>query len=203
MLDHEDDHENEKCEQQIFHRAEVLRGVAAAEGVDADRNERQTDAQNDRTGDDRGEEPAQRLEEEAENGFKQTAEDGRAHDSAVSDNAAAHGRRNAVEYADEARAGAHDDRNLAADGSDGEQLDERYHTCDKHRVLKYADLKIRELTACDAARAHDDEQRRQVADKHGENVLKSERNGPGQRHFGVEIMRRIRRNSCLLHTHTP
>ena len=203
VLDHEDHHEYEKCEQQIFHRAEVLRGVAAAEGIDADRDQRQADTQNDRAGDDRREKPAQRLEEEAEHGFKQTAENGRAHDRAVGDHAAAHRRRNAVEHADKARARAHDDRNLAADRADGEQLNERYHARNEHRVLKDADLKIRELAACNAARAHDDEQRREVADEHGENVLESERNSSCQRHFGVEIVRRIHRNSFILHTHTP
>ena len=83
------------------------------------------------------------------------------------------------------------------------KLNERYHARNEHRVLKDADLKIRELAACNAARAHDDEQRREVADEHGENVLESERNGSCQRHFGVEIVRRIHRNSFILHTHTP
>lgn len=100
---------------------EILRGVAAAEGIDADRDQRQTDTQHDRAGNDRRKEFAQRLEEKAKYRLKQAAENGRAHNRAIRNHTAAHSSRNAVEHADKARACTHDDRHLAADRADGKQ----------------------------------------------------------------------------------
>ena len=202
MLDDQNNHQHEQRQQQIFHRAEILRGVAAAEGIDADRDQRQTDTQHNRAGNDRRKEFAQRLEEKAKYRLKQAAENGRAHNRAIRNHTAAHGSRNAVEHADKTRACTHDDRHLAADRADGKQLHQRYHAGHEHRVLQNAYLQVRELAACNAARTHDDEQRRQVADEHRKNVLQSQRNLARQRHFCLKIVRCVHRN-FLLHTHTP
>ena len=99
LADDQNNHQHEQRQQQIFHRAEILRGVAAAEGIDADRDQRQTDTQHDRAGNDRRKEFAQRLEEKAKYRLKQAAENGRTHNRAIRNHTAAHGSRNAVEHA--------------------------------------------------------------------------------------------------------
>ena len=102
MLEEQDDHQHENCQQQVFHRAKVLCTVAAAERVDADGDQRQADGQHDRAGNDRGEQLAQRLEEDAEDALKDAAQNGRAHNGTIGHDAAAHGSRHTVEHAQEA-----------------------------------------------------------------------------------------------------
>lgn len=62
MLADQDDDQHKDGEQQVFDRAEILRGVAAAEGVYTDRNQAQTDGKHHRAGNDRGQQLAQRLQ---------------------------------------------------------------------------------------------------------------------------------------------
>ena len=187
VLEEKDHCENEEREKKIFKRTEVLGVVTAAEGVDADGDQAQTDGKNDRTRYDSGEEFSQRLDEEAENAFKETADDRSAHDGAVSDNAAAHGFGNALENADKAGGRTHNDRNITADRTDGEELDQRNDTRYEHSVLEQVELEGREFTAGKTARTGDDDKRCQVADEHGENVLKTERDRLFQRHFAIHL----------------
>ena len=90
MLADQDDDQHKDGEQQVFDRAEILRSVAAAEGVYADRDQAQTDGKHHRAGNDRGQQLAQRLQKEAQHCLKQAANQGRAHDRAVGQYAAAH-----------------------------------------------------------------------------------------------------------------
>ena len=188
MLEEEDNHQHEDGQQQVLHGAEVLGCIAAAKGVDAHRDQRQTDGQHHRACDHRGEELAQGLEEEAQHRFEQAAQNGRAHNGAVGQHAAAHGSRHAVENAEEAGRGAHDDGNLTAHGADGKQLHQRDHTGHEHGVLQQTDLKVGEFTARQTACARDDEQRGQVADEHGKYMLQAQRNGLSKGHLRVKLV---------------
>ena len=191
VLEEQDDHQHEDGQQQVLHGAEVLGCVAAAEGVDTDRDQRQTDGQHDRARDHRGEELAQGLEEEAQHGFEQAAQDGRTHDGTIGQHTAAHGSRDAVEHAQEAGAGAHDDGDLTADRADGKQLHQRDDAGHEHGVLQQADLQVSELAARQTAGARDDEQRGQVADEHGEHMLQAQRDRLAKGHLGFEVVSRL------------
>ena len=79
---------------------------------------------------------AQRLQEETQNTFKQAANDGSAHNGTVSDHAAAHGGSNGVENAQKAGGSTHNDGNIAANGADGEQLNQSNDTGYQHCVLQ-------------------------------------------------------------------
>ena len=146
---------------------------------------------------------AQGLEEDAQHALEQAAQNGCAHHSAVGRDAAAHGGRDAVEDAEEARAGAHDDGHLAADRAKAVQLHQRDDARHEHGVLQQAHLQVCKLTACDAAGAGDDEQRGEVAHEHGENVLQAQRDGVAQRHLRLEIICRIFQFSALYHILAP
>ena len=114
MLEEQDHHQHEHGQQQVFRGTEVLGCVAAAKGVDTHGDQGQTDGQHHRTGDHRGEELAQGLEEEAQHSLKQAAQNGSAHDGTVGQHTAAHGSSHTVEHAQEAGAGAHDNGDLTA-----------------------------------------------------------------------------------------
>ncbi len=58
----------------------------------------QTDGKHHRAGNDRGQQLAQRLQKEAQHGLKQAADQGRAHDCAVGQYAAAHRSCDTAEY---------------------------------------------------------------------------------------------------------
>ena len=146
-----------------------------------------------------GEEPPQRLQEEAQHCFKQAADDGRAHNGPIGDNTAAHSSGNAVEYPDKAGGGTHDDGNLAADGANGKQLHQRNDPRHQHGVLKQAQLQIGKLTPRDTAGAGDDQQRGQVAHEHSQHMLQSQRDGLTQGHFPVQPERRF--GQCVPRLH--
>ena len=203
MLEEQDDHQHEQCQQQVFHRAEVLGFVAAAEGVDAYRNQRKADGKHHRAGDHRREEPAQRLQEEAQHAFKNTADDGCAHNRTIGQHTAAHRAHNAVEHANKAGAGAHDNRYCTAHGSDGEQLHQRDDTCHEHGALQQGDLQVCKLAACNAAGAGNDQQRGQVAHEHGADVLQAQRDGLTQGHFGFKLISRFFKLDFLQKFHSP
>ena len=188
MLEEKDDHQHEEGQQQIFHRAEILGFVAAAEGVDAHRDQGKTDGKHHGAGDDGGEQLAQGLEEDAQHALKDAAQNGGAHDGTVGRHAAAHGGSHAVEDAQKARRRAHDDGHLAAHGADAVQLHQRDDAGHEHGVLQQAHLQIGKLAACNAAGAGDDQQRGQIAHKHGENVLQAQRDGVLQRHFCLKLI---------------
>ena len=203
VLEEQDDHQHEQCQQQVLHRAEVLGLVATAEGVDTYRNQRKTDGKHHRAGNHRREEPAQRLQEKAQHAFKNTADDGCAHDRAIGQHTAAHRAHNAVEHANKAGTGTHDNRYCAAHGSDGEQLHQRDDTCHEHGALQQGDLQVRKLAACNAAGAGDDQQRGQVAHEHGADVLQAQRNGLPQGHFGFKLISRFFKLDFLQKFHSP
>ena len=199
VLEEEDDHQHEDGQQQVLHRAEVLGCVAAAEGVDAHGDEGQTDGQHDRAGDHRREQLAQGLQKDAQHALEQAAQNGCAHHGAVGRDAAAHGGSHAVEHAQEARAGTHDDRHFAAHRAEAVQLHQRDDARHEHGVLQQAHLQVCELTAREAAGAGDDEQRGEVAHEHGEHVLQSQRDSVAQRHFRLKLVCRIFQFSAFYH----
>ena len=199
MLEEEDDHQHEDGQQQVLHRAEVLGCVAAAEGVDAHGDEGQADGQHDRAGDHRREQLAQGLQKDAQHALEQAAQNGCAHHGAIGRDVAAHGGSHAVEHAQEARAGTHDDRHFAAHRAEAVQLHQRDDARHEHGVLQQAHLQVCELTAREAAGAGDDEQRGEVAHEHGEHVLQSQRNSVAQRHFRLKLVCRIFQFSAFYH----
>ena len=188
VLEVQDHSQHEDGQQQIFHGAEILGRVAAAEGVDAHGDQAQTDGHDNSAGNNRGEEFTQRLQEETQNAFKKTADDGCAHDGTISDNTATHGGGNRVENAQEAGGSTHDDGNIAAHGADGEQLDQGNDTGYQHGVLQQMQLQLRKLTAGDSAGAGNDQQRGQVADEHGQHVLQAQGDRLLQGHLAVQLI---------------
>ena len=160
MLHRENDDKHDERQAQILERAEVGRGVAAAEGVHTDADKAQADGKHDGARNDRREEAAQGFQEEAQNGFEQTADERCAHDGAVGDKAAAHRCGHRVKHADEARRRAHDDGHLAADRANAEKLDEGYDARNPHGVLQQRKLHVSEFGAGQSARARHDKQRR-------------------------------------------
>ena len=157
MLEEQDHAQHEQRQQEIFHGAEVLGCVSTAEGVDAHGDQAQADGHDHRAGDHRREEFAQGLEEKAQHALKQAADDGRTHNGAVGDDAAAHGGGHTVEYPDEAGGGAHDDGNLATHRADGEQLHQGHNARHQHGVLQQVQLQSGKFTAGQTAGSGDDQ----------------------------------------------
>src|SRR5699024_5886932 len=114
VLEDQDNDHNDESDEQVFQGAVVLGRGTAAEGAHSDADQGQADGHNHGTGDHRREEAAQGFEEGAQHRFKQAAHDGGAHDGTIAENTAAHDLIDALEYADEAGAGTHDDGHLAA-----------------------------------------------------------------------------------------
>ena len=192
MLQNQNDNCDNQTDSQIFQRAVVICTRAAAERADTNADQRQTDGQYDRTGDNRREKAAQRLEECAQNGLKQTADNRGAHHRAVGDHTAAHYIGDTAEHADKSGAGTHDNRYLTADRTDRKQLDQCNNTRYQHRILQQRYLN-RGKILCSADRGtgiHDDQQRRQIADKHRQHVLQSERDRLLNRNPSLKFMRR-------------
>ena len=202
VLADQDDDQHKDGEQQVFDRAEILRGVAAAEGVYTDRNQAQTDGKHHRAGNDRGQQLAQRLQKEAQHGLKQAADQGRAHDCAVGQHTAAHRGCDRAEYPDEAGGGAHDDRHLAADGADGIQLNQCDDARHKHGILQQRDAQVGKFAAGQAAGARDDKQRRKVANKHRQHMLHAQRQCLLQGHLAFKA-EGFRGKIVFLHSTTP
>ena len=203
MLEDQDDHQHEQGQQQVFHRAEVLGAVAAAKGIDAHRDQRQTDGQHHGTGDHRRKELAQRLEEEAQHTFKDAADDGSAHDGTIGQHTASHAADNAVEHADKTGAGTHDDGHAAAHGADREQLHQGDHTGHEHGTLQQGDLQVCKLTTCNAAGTGDDQQRGQVAHEHSADVLQTQGDGLAQRHLAIKLVSSLFKFDFLQMFHSP
>ena len=203
MLEDQDDHQNEQSQQQVFHGAEVLGLVAAAKGVDAHGDQRQTDGKHHGTRNHRGEELAQRLQEEAQHALKNAANDGGTHDGTVGQHTAAPGAYHTVEHPDKTGAGTHDDGHAAAHGSDGEQLHQGDHTCHEHGTLQQGDLQVCKLTACNTTGAGDDQQRGQVTHEHGADVLQAQRDRLPQGHFGFKLISRFFKLDFLQKIHSP
>ena len=162
-----------------------------------------TDGKYNRTGDDRREELAQGLEEEAQHAFKNATDDGCTHNGTIGQHTAAHTADNTVEHADKTGTGTHDDGHTTAHGADGEQLHQCDHTGHEHGTLQQRDLQICELTTRNAAGTGDDQQRGQVAHKHGADMLQTQRDRLFQGHFCVELIRRLFELDFLQMFHSP
>ena len=115
MLADQDDDQHKDGEQQVFDRAEILRGVAAAKELRRPKSA-QTDGSTTVPVTTEGSSLRSGFRKKAQHCLKQAADQGRAHDCAVGQYAAAHRGCDRAEYPDEAGGGAHDDRHLAADG---------------------------------------------------------------------------------------
>ena len=70
----------------------------------------------------------------------------------------------------------------------GPKLDQRDDAGHKHGVLQQADLQVGKLAACQAAGAGDDQQRGQVAHKHGKHMLQTQRDGVLEGHFCFKLV---------------
>ena len=140
--------------------------------------------------DDRREKLAQRLEEEAQHAFKDAADDGCTHNGTIGQHTAAHTADNTVEHANKAGTGTHDNGHATAHGADGEPLQQR-------------DLQICKFTTRNAAGTGDDQQRGQVAHKHGADMLQTQRDRLFQGHFCVELIRRLFELDFLQMFHSP
>ena len=203
MFEDQDDHQHKQRQQQVLHGAEVLGAVAAAEGIDADRDQRKADGKHHRASDHRREELAQRLQEETQHTFKDAADDGCAHDGTIGQHTAAHAADNAVEHADKAGTGAHDDGHAAAHGADGEQLHQRDHTGHEHGALQQGDLQVCKFTTGNAAGTGDDQQRGQVAHEHGADMLQAQGDGLAQRHLAIKLVSSLFKFDFLQMFHSP
>ena len=161
-----------------------------AEGAHAHADQRQTDGHDHRAGDHRREEAAQGFEEGAQHRLKQAAHNGGTHHGAVAQDAAAHDGVDALEHADEAGTGTHDDGHLAADGAHREQLDQRDDAGHQHGVLEQRHLDPGEFLRPAAGRTGtgDDQDGGQVAHEHGQHMLQAQgyRLTPGQ--FALELV---------------
>ena len=133
------------------------------------------------------EEAAQRLQKKSQDSFKDATDDGSTHNSAVSNHTAAHCCGNRVEHTDKAGGGAHYNRNLSADGTDREQLNQGDNAGNQHGVLQKMQLQVGKFAAGNAAGAGDNQQGSQVPDKHGKYMLQAKGNCLFQRHFTVEL----------------
>ena len=79
-----------------------------------------------------------------------------------------------------------DDGHATANRADAEQLHQSDHAGNPHGVLQQRQLHVGELGAGQAACARHDEQRRQVAHEHGQDVLQAQRHRLGQGHIAFE-----------------
>ena len=102
-----------------------------------------------------------------------------AHNGPIGHDAAAHHVDHALEHADKAGAGAHDDRYLAAHRSNGKQLHQGDQTGHQHGILQqhYLDGGKVLCPAGGGAQIGDDKDGGQVTHKHGQHMLKPQGNG--------------------------
>ena len=203
VLEDQDDHQHEQSQQQVFHGAEVLGLVAAAKGVDAHGDQRQTDGKHHGTRDHRGEELPQGLQEKAQHALKNAADDRGTHDGTVGQHTAAHGAYHTVEHPDKTGAGTHDDGHAAAHGADREQLHQRDHTSHEHGALQQGDLQVCKFTTGNAAGTGDDQQRGQVAHEHGADMLQAQGDGLAQRHLAIKLVSSLFKFDFLQMFHSP
>ena len=175
MLQSQHDHHDSQSHQQVFYRAVVGSRGAAAKRTDAHADQGQTDGQHYRAGDHGGEETAQGFEESTQNRLKQAAQNRSAHDGCIGNDAAAHDLDHALEHADEAGAGAHDDGDFAAYRADGKQLYQGDDASHQHGVLQQSHLNLRKLFGAAAGRtqAGDDQDGGQVTYEHGQHMLQA------------------------------
>ena len=196
--------QGDEAQQQVPQAPEVLDAGAAGEEVDAHGDQGETDGDDHGAGDHGREELPEGLDEEAQAHLEHAAHDAGAHEHAVGEDArvgvggdgarrdAAHGADgDGVIDADEAGGGAHDDGEPAADGADGVQLNEGDETRDHHGVLQQRHPQRAEPGVHgEPAGAQDDQQGRQVADEHGQNVLQAQGDGLAQRDPSVQFIGR-------------
>ena len=174
MLQRNDDHQHQSSQEQVFHGAVILRGASAAEGSHTYGNQGQTDGKHHGTGHNCREEAAQGLQHKAQNRLKKAANQGSSQNRAVRQDTAAHNACHAVEYADKAGAGTHDNRHLSAHRTDGVQLNQGYNSRHQHGVLQKRYLHLRKFrTGADSAGSCDNQNRGQISHKHGQHMLES------------------------------
>ena len=58
------------------------------------------------------------------------------------------------------------------------------------------------FTACNTAGTGDNQQGRQIADEHSQNMLQTQGDCLGQRHFSIQLEGFFRQSVCLLHIET-
>ena len=99
-----------------------------------------------------------------------------------------------MENADKTGTGTHDDGDFSTDGTDGKELYQSDDTGNEHGILEQSDLKGCQfcISGCgrDTAGTTDDQDRGQVADKHGKDVLQTKRNGLTERDLPIEFIGR-------------
>ena len=194
VLQQDDGDEDHSADKKIDGMTEVLVIVSAAEGIDADADERETDGGHDGTGDHGGEKFPERFQTEAEDRLKQSPDKTGSQDGAVGDRAAAHGGDDAVHDADKAGAGAHDNGKAAADRAYGPELDQCHKTCDQHGVL---DGRDHQPQIPESAGASDHEDRCEVSHEHRQHVLHTEDDGFPKRDPSLQLIFRGVLDACF------
>ena len=167
---------------------EVSCTVAAAEGVDTDAQQGQTDGHNDTGGNDVAQVLTPVLCSQAQGTFDTAADHDRADQAFIAvqriGSDAQHG-------SQEGEGAAHDDGQLGADLPDGVQLDGGADTGGEHAALQDAcDLGGGELTgaAVNQGSGHDDQDGNQVCNEHCQNMLQAEGNGLTQGNTAVQLV---------------
>ena len=202
MLENEDCNERHKAEEEVPQRTVVGVCAAAAEKADADGKQAQANGYDNRTGDHRREESAQGLDDEAQTGLKESANQRGTHHRAVGIDASRntggngtgrdaghHTCGNGFIDADKAGGRTHHDRQSRADRPDGIELQKCDDSRHQHCVLQQGDTQRSESgVRRDAADGHKDHDGREIADKHGQHMLQAKRNGLQQRDPAVQIV---------------
>ena len=166
---------SQTSQEEVCGGAEVQRAVAAAEGVDADRNQADADGRQHNADNDRREQLFDVFVEAADDHFDKATDDTSAQQDAVRIKAAAQQRQNADVNAKNASVRAHDDGQLRADLPDGVQLEQGDDTGNEHRIAEDRDMD--RGTAGNAADTQNNDRGSQVADKHGKHVLHAKGDG--------------------------
>ena len=187
-MEHEAGRQGDGTDNQVFRFAEAGVSEAAAEGVGADAEQGETDGRHDAGRHDGRHKAAPPPRSQPQHPFEAAADEGCAQDGAVAVPGA-----DDAERGHEGEADAHDDRQPAAQGTDGEQLQQGPDAGNDHGCLdQAADFRRTEF-----AHAADDQNRRDVGHEHGQDMLQAERNGLLHGNFSIQLV-----NGVLLRLHT-
>ena len=187
MLQHQNNHQHQYTQQQIFQRAIIFGTASSAEGTYAHTDQRQTNRQNNSSCHNRRKKLTKWFNQKTQYGFKQTAQNTGSHNCSIRYNTISHNSRNRITYTDKSRTGSHDNRHFSATGTNRKKLNQRYNSCNQHRILQQCNLQSR--TSCNSAGTTDNQDWRQVPDKHCQHMLKAHRNGLLQRNTPFKLIR--------------
>ena len=113
------------------------------------------------------------------------------HNRAIGQHTAAHRANNAVEHANKAGTGTHDNRYCATHGSMVNSCTSVTIPATNMALCSRVTCSLQTPPPAMAAGAGDDQQRSQVAHEHGADMLQTQRDRLFQGHFCVELIRRL------------